>query len=51
MNKSLAVLAITALATVPTTAVKTEFDFSFFDKPLWGGSGGANSWMGNSSSP
>lgn len=41
MNKSLAVLAIAALATVPTEAVKTEF-MNFFDKPLWGS---ATSWM------
>ena len=47
MNKSLAALAIAALVTVPTSAVKTEWmdgAFSFFDKPLW------NSWGSSSQS-
>ena len=45
MNKSLAALAIAALVTVPTSAVKTEWmdnAFSFFDKPLWNSFGGSS---------
>ena len=52
MNRSLAALAIAALATVPTDAVKTEFmdgAFSFFDKPLWGNNSKVAGFFGSSS--
>ena len=50
MNKSLASVALAALAVVPTSAVKTEFmdnAFSFFDKPLWNNSRVSGVWGGN----
>ena len=48
MNKSFTVLAIAAIATVPTEAVKTEF-MNFFNKPLQPLWGSATSWMNSPS--
>ena len=52
MNKSLAVVCISALAALEVSAVKTEFfdhAFNFFDKPLWNNSNKMSSWMNTGS--